>query len=462
LRPASYDEVITVSALSDTDGKPGGLGGNFCYSWGTYDHDDVFASFSNYGGDVDLIAPGKCIRSTLPGGLYGYMSGTSMAAPLVTGAAALYKSTRPNATPAQVRAALRAAGTLDWNVATDPDSTHEPLLDVSHIVPLGDFTVDATPGTSHGGLVGAAGGTVQLPVQLFRAEDFPGQVDLTVTAAAPLTASLDPASLAGQDQVATSMTITVPPETASGTYQLVVTASDGTRQRTSSVPVTVDGVPPVASAPVLALQSGTLFRSNAVAGIGTWSPATDAVGTVSGYEAQWRVDGGGWGGTIALGAGTRQSTRSMTIGHTYALRVRARDVAGNWSDWAEGPGFRPGISQDTSSTLVRRGTWTRFRASWMSGGTSLYSRQRGASVTRPFTGRAVALVASLGPIRGKAQIWVDGAYVGTVNLYRSVSLHRVLVYSRAWASPGRHSLRVVVLGTAGHPRVDVDAFVIVP
>ena len=46
LIPASYDEVITVSALADTDGLPGGLGGRLCYSWGTYDRDDTFADFS--------------------------------------------------------------------------------------------------------------------------------------------------------------------------------------------------------------------------------------------------------------------------------------------------------------------------------------------------------------------------------------------------------------------------------
>ena len=64
LVPASYNEVITVSALADSDGKPGGVGGNACFSWGSYDRDDTFANFSNYGRDVDLIAPGKCIWST--------------------------------------------------------------------------------------------------------------------------------------------------------------------------------------------------------------------------------------------------------------------------------------------------------------------------------------------------------------------------------------------------------------
>ncbi len=108
--PGSYDEVITVSALADTDGKPGGLGGNRCFSWGTYDSDDTFADFSNYGPDVDLIAPGKCIWSTVPGGKYQYMSGTSMAAPHVTGAVALVKATRPYFTPADVKEALQYLG----------------------------------------------------------------------------------------------------------------------------------------------------------------------------------------------------------------------------------------------------------------------------------------------------------------------------------------------------------------
>ena len=199
LKPASYDEVITVSALADTDGKPGGLGGSLCYSWGSYDVDDTFADFSNYGRDVDLIAPGKCIFSTLPGNAYGYISGTSMAAPHVTGAAALYRSSRPDATPAETRAALIAAGTFDWNLATDPDTRHEPLLDVSHIVSLGDFTVDATPGTSHSALVNADGGSLGLPVQLIRAEDFPDAVDLEVTAEAPLGGTLADTQLTGQD-----------------------------------------------------------------------------------------------------------------------------------------------------------------------------------------------------------------------------------------------------------------------
>jgi subtilisin family serine protease len=50
--------------------------------------------------------------------------------PHVTGAAGLYRSTHPSATPAQVKTALQQAGNLNWNDADDPDSTKERLLNV--------------------------------------------------------------------------------------------------------------------------------------------------------------------------------------------------------------------------------------------------------------------------------------------------------------------------------------------
>jgi subtilisin len=122
--PASYDEVITVSAITDFDGKPGGTGAPACQ----YGDDDTFAFFSNFGGDVDLAAPGVCVYSTTRGGGYTSLSGTSMASPHVAGAAALYKSTHPSASPADVKAALKGAGTFDWT--GDPDGTQEPLVNV--------------------------------------------------------------------------------------------------------------------------------------------------------------------------------------------------------------------------------------------------------------------------------------------------------------------------------------------
>lgn len=126
--PAAYDEVITTSALADFNGEPGGGAEPTCRE----DQDDTFADFSNYGTDIDLIAPGVCIRSTWNTGGYHTASGTSMAAPHVAGGAALYTVNNPDASPSEVTSALQDTGSTNWIwPSQDPDGIQEKLLNVS-------------------------------------------------------------------------------------------------------------------------------------------------------------------------------------------------------------------------------------------------------------------------------------------------------------------------------------------
>ena len=128
--PAAYDDaVITVSALADSDGLPGGTGAPTSYG-----PDDTFATFSNFGNAVDLGAPGVTIFSTWKGRTYATLSGTSMASPHVAGAAALYLNDNPGSTWTQIRDGLQAAGEALGFGHTDPSGLHpEPVLQVSSL-----------------------------------------------------------------------------------------------------------------------------------------------------------------------------------------------------------------------------------------------------------------------------------------------------------------------------------------
>lgn len=108
---AAAKNVITISASGNerlsTPGTPARYATQYGLSVGAVDRDRTTAFFSNGAGSnrrlQHVMAPGVQIYSTLPGGSYGFQSGTSMAAPHVAGVAALMFSANPNLTHSQIR-----------------------------------------------------------------------------------------------------------------------------------------------------------------------------------------------------------------------------------------------------------------------------------------------------------------------------------------------------------------------
>jgi subtilisin family serine protease len=128
--PADAPPAITVSAITDYDGLPGGKSAYTCKNYGS---DDRKAVSSNYGPQIDITAPGTCTLSTRHEKNYGLKTGTSTAAPHVAGAAALLAAkNNPNSTKdvESIIATLRETGNLNW-IDTSKDEITEPLLDVS-------------------------------------------------------------------------------------------------------------------------------------------------------------------------------------------------------------------------------------------------------------------------------------------------------------------------------------------
>jgi hypothetical protein len=222
----------------------------------------------------------------------------------------------------------------------------------------------------------------------------------------------------------------------------------------------LDSVGPLAKAPTSFgfVVGTTMTFTGAVAGIG-WPHATDDRSGVAAYGLQVRAGGGAW--TTAVGASTaRTALRSLAFGTSYAFGVRARDGAGNWGSWSSPAGVTPARYQESSSAVTYTGTWGRLLTVSASNGQTRYATRRGASVTFRFTGRAFALIAPKGPTRGSARLYVDGVYVSTVSLYRSVWVPRIVVAARSWLVSGAHTARLVLTGTPGHSRFDVDAFAV--
>jgi len=86
--PASYRGVVSVAAIGP---------------------DSLKAGYSNAHGTVDISAPGSFIYSTVLNNGYGYSSGTSMAAPIVSGVAALVKSLNPARSNEQIAGILKSS-----------------------------------------------------------------------------------------------------------------------------------------------------------------------------------------------------------------------------------------------------------------------------------------------------------------------------------------------------------------
>ncbi|MEP6639637.1 MAG: S8 family peptidase [Chloroflexota bacterium] len=341
--PAGFDlpNILSVAAIDNT----GGL-----------------ASFSDYGArSVDIGAPGVDILSTLPADSthavgWGWLNGTSMATPHVSGTAALVASMVPSlaANAVAMKARLMATGKLDR-------------------ITVGD--------TVSGRIVDA-----------YRALDI------------------------------------VPPAAA-------------------GAPASFSFVP-----------GATMNRTTVATHVG-WPAATDDRTGVVAYGLQERIGIGPWATAVASTSG-RSVVRTLSFATGYGFRVRAHDAAGNWGPFGAAGAVSAARYEESSAKVSYSGRWSRYHTASASGGRTRYATRRGAAVTFRFTGRAFAVIAPRGPTRGSARLYVDGRYVSTVSLYRSSSAPRVMVAGRSWSSSAGHTVRLVLVGTAHHPRFDIDAFAI--
>ncbi|HYM13958.1 MAG TPA: S8 family serine peptidase [Dehalococcoidia bacterium] len=162
--PAAYPEVVTVSAVADSDGQ-----GDHAGATTPFGADDTFASFSNFGSSVRLAAPGVDILSTVPTdgcqfcdpSGYAIESGTSSASPHVAGAVAEYVALHsgvsttggPGVLAAAAQAVIAAAKPQASFCGFSGDPGGEPMVYVGqpatdcgqHAPPVGGIALGTMP-----------------------------------------------------------------------------------------------------------------------------------------------------------------------------------------------------------------------------------------------------------------------------------------------------------------------------
>lgn len=306
-RAASYEAVISVAALTSS----GGL-----------------ASFSNYGANtVHIAAPGVSINSTLPGNSYGAFSGTSMAAPHVTGAIALYASAFPNASAAEIREAILSSARPTASLAGK--TVTGGRLDVAaalNIVPAVDITITG------GSVKEGDSGTTPLAFT----------VRLSAAASTEVTvayATADGSALAGSDYLAQSgllsfapgetvKTITIdvlgdtlvePDETfsvvlsaASSNARIMVGSAVGTIQNDDQAPAPV--TPELRIDSVTGLENAGLFQFTVTLSQASSSRVTVRFATANGSAKAGRNgDYVATSGTLTFNPGETTKTISVQI-----------------------------------------------------------------------------------------------------------------------------------------------------
>ncbi len=234
-------------------------------------------------------------------------------------------------------------------------------------------------------------------------------------------------------------------------------------QKTAAT-VRIDRSAPSATTPRVTLRSGvSLGSTSGKAGLlaNVTLAGTDPGGAgIRSYDVRRSTNGGSFT-SLSTGVTSSGLAVSLTPGNSYRFQVRARDWAGNVGAWVTGPTVRAYLPQQGYSGLRWKGTWRTGTSAGYSAGTDRFARGAGASMSYTFTGRAIGWVTTLGPDRGAAKVFLDGVLVATVNTSSASFVYRRIAFAKTWSSSGTHTIRIVVVGTAGHPRVDVDALEVV-
>jgi hypothetical protein len=223
---------------------------------------------------------------------------------------------------------------------------------------------------------------------------------------------------------------------------------------------TTDVTPPqVTSTPVPAIVSGIQGPAKGFEAALSWTQS-DQLTDILNDNLQVN-SGTGWTATSDPWGAARDPKYFIwnDISHVQ-YSVAPTDCAGNAAITVVGPQFSTHVY--TESTPHFTGSWPGFALSSAQGGHYRASTQTGAVASYKFTGvRDIGWLAVKGPSRGVAYVAINGTRVATVNLYAKTTEAREVVWHKAYGSFTNGTLTIKVVGTKGHPSVDIDSLFVI-
>jgi hypothetical protein len=231
--------------------------------------------------------------------------------------------------------------------------------------------------------------------------------------------------------------------------------NEGTGDATASI--ILDRASPATSSPANTVVAATSVTNGKIPVRLAWT-GSDATSGIDHYLWSQQTDDGGWSSPASVA--TASMSRFLAPGHRYRFRVSAVDRAGNIGSLSSGSTFTLRAVSQSAAAVHYRGTWSTSTSSIWWGGTARRSATARSTVSLTFTGKSIAWVGLKAATRGKAEVYINGVFKATVDLYSASTLKQRIVWSANYASSATRTITIKVLGTSHRPRVDVDGFIV--